>query len=89
MYKVLSFKYTKEEEDNCKFREVNIWLDTKDFLKRALLNEQEQVRDYQRFAMTTDDQEVAAVFRDFAETEAEQATKIKELLGKYDKDFKP
>ncbi len=64
-------------------------MDTKDFLKRALLNEQEQVRDYQRFAMTTDDQEAAAVFRDFAETEAVQATKIKELLGKYDKDFKP
>ncbi len=58
-------------------------MDTKDFLKRALLNEQEQIRDYQRFAMTTDDHEVAQVFRDFAETEASQAVKIKKLLEKY------
>ncbi len=62
-------------------------MDTKDFLKRALLNEQEQVRDYQRFADSTEDEEVARVFRDFAETEAMQARKIKELLGKYDRDF--
>ena len=62
-------------------------MDTKDFLKRALLNEQEQVRDYQRFADSTEDEEVARVFRDFAETEAMQARKIKELLGKYDPDF--
>ncbi len=63
-------------------------MDTKDFLKRALLNEQEQVRDYQRFADSTGDEEVARVFRDFAETEALQARKIKELLDKYDRDFK-
>lgn len=63
-------------------------MDTKDFLKRALLNEQEQVRDYQRFADSTGDEEVARVFRDFAETEALQARKIKELLVKYDRDFK-
>ena len=64
-----------------------IEMDTKDFLKRALLNEQEQVRDYQRFADSTQDEEVAQVFRDFAETEALQARKIKELLGKYDEEF--
>ncbi|HHX77854.1 MAG TPA: hypothetical protein GX697_05865, partial [Firmicutes bacterium] len=46
----------------------------------------EQIRDYQRFAMTTEDQEVARVFRDFAETEALQAVKIKELLKKYGED---
>jgi rubrerythrin len=61
-------------------------MDTRDFLERALLNEQEQVRDYQRFADSTEDEEVARVFRDFAETEAFQARKIKELLEKYDSD---
>jgi rubrerythrin len=62
-------------------------VDTKDFLKRALLNEQEQVRDYQRFADSTEDETVAQIFRDFAETEALQAKKIKELLDRYDGDF--
>lgn len=62
-------------------------MDTKDFLKRALLNEQEQVRDYQRFADSTEDETVAQTFRDFAETEAMQARKIKELLERYDGDF--
>lgn len=61
-------------------------MDTRDFLKRALLNEQEQIRDYQRFADSTRDEEVARVFRDFAETEALQAKKIKELLEKYGED---
>jgi rubrerythrin len=55
-------------------------METKDFLKRAMLNEQEQVRDYQRFALGTDDEEVKQAFLEFAENSGFTARKIKDLL---------
>ncbi len=55
-------------------------METKDFLKRAMLNEQEQVRDYQRFALGTDNEEVKKAFLEFAETSGLTASKIKDLL---------
>ena len=57
-------------------------MEIKSFLQRAMLNEQEQVRDYQRFAETTDNNEVRQAFYEFAETSGHAATKIKELLNK-------
>jgi rubrerythrin len=55
-------------------------METKDFLKRAMLNEQEQVRDYQRFALQSDDEEVKQAFLEFAENSGFTARKIKDLL---------
>jgi rubrerythrin len=80
LHKVFLFQHNKARHKNPFGGEK---VDTKDFLKRALLNEQEQVRDYQRFADSTEDEAVAQIFRDFAETEALQARKIKELLEGY------
>ena len=57
-------------------------METKSFLERAMLNEQEQVRDYQRFAQTTDNKEVSKAFFEFAETSGHTAAKIKDLLDK-------
>jgi rubrerythrin len=55
-------------------------MEVKAFLTRAMLNEQEQVRDYQRFAETTDNNEVKQAFYQFAETSGHTAAKIKDLL---------
>ncbi len=52
------------------------------FLERALLNEQEQVRDYNRFALSTDNEDVKNAFLEFAETSGHTAAKIKEMLDK-------
>lgn len=52
------------------------------FLERAMLNEQEQVRDYHRFALVTDNDEVRHAFLEFAETSGHTAAKIKEMLDK-------
>ncbi|MBS4020970.1 MAG: hypothetical protein KGZ79_00915 [Dethiobacter sp.] len=57
-------------------------METKDFLTRAMLNEQEQVRDYQRFALGEDNEEVKNAFLEFAETSGFTARKIKDLLDK-------
>lgn len=55
-------------------------MEVKAFLQKAMLNEQEQVRDYQRFAQTTDNEKVKKAFYEFAETSGHTATKIKSLL---------
>ncbi|KAB2951286.1 hypothetical protein F9B85_13030 [Heliorestis acidaminivorans] len=55
-------------------------LKTKDFLMKALLNEQELVRDYQKFSQTTDDSDVAELFKEYATTDALRANRIKEIL---------
>jgi rubrerythrin len=49
-----------------------------------MLNEQEQVRDYQRFARTTDNEEISRAFFEFAETSGRTAARIKDLLDKID-----
>ncbi|QGG46726.1 hypothetical protein [Heliorestis convoluta] len=55
-------------------------LNTRDFLMKALLNEQELVRDYQKFSQTTEDAEVAQIFKEYATTDALRANRIKEIL---------
>lgn len=57
-------------------------METKSFLERAMLNEQEQTRDYHRFAEKADNEEVRRAFFEFAETSGHTAAKIKELLDK-------
>ncbi|MBS3901666.1 MAG: hypothetical protein KGZ54_06565 [Dethiobacter sp.] len=56
-------------------------MEVKAFLQKAMLNEQEQVRDYQRFAQTTDNERVKQAFYEFAETRGHTAAKIKDLLS--------
>ncbi|NLN07456.1 MAG: hypothetical protein GX167_07550 [Firmicutes bacterium] len=59
-------------------------MEIRSFLMRAMLNEQEQVRDYQRFARTTDNEEISRAFFEFAETSGRTAARIKDLLDKID-----
>lgn len=58
-------------------------MELKSFLERAMLNEQEQVRDYQRFAQTADNEDVKKAFYEFAETSGYTAAKIKDLLDRH------
>jgi rubrerythrin len=58
-----------------------------DFLSKSLLNEQELVRDYQRFAMRIkeEDPEMEKSFRQWAEEDGLRANKIEEFLHKIEK----
>lgn len=55
-------------------------LDLKTALRTTLTQKQELVRDYQSFADRIGDQEVAKMFKHFAEAEALHSTQIKEKL---------
>ncbi len=59
-------------------------LDTRDIIKKRLLDAQESVRDYQMFSHKSDDPEVTSAFKEFAEESAMQARKLQQLLGKYE-----
>jgi rubrerythrin len=55
-------------------------LDVKTALRTTLTQKQELVRDYQTFAEQINNQEIAKLYRHFAEAEALHATQIKDKL---------
>ncbi|NEZ47511.1 hypothetical protein FDF74_09940 [Clostridium niameyense] len=59
-------------------------LTTKDIIKKKILDAQENVRDYQMYSKKIDDRETSETFRDFAENEAMQAQKLRQLIDKFD-----
>ncbi|ACA55761.1 hypothetical protein N494_02720 [Clostridium botulinum A2B7 92] len=59
-------------------------LTTKDIIKKKILDAQENVRDYQMYSHKIDDKAVADLFGEFAENEAMQAKKLRNVLDKYD-----
>lgn len=56
-------------------------LDIKTALRTTLTQKQELVRDYQTYAQQINDQDVAKLYRHFAEAEALHATQIKDKLA--------
>jgi rubrerythrin len=58
-----------------------------DFLSKSLLNEQELVRDYQRFAMRIKEEypEMEKSFRDWAEEDGLRANKIEKFIHEVEK----
>lgn len=56
-------------------------LTPEEFMKKAVIDETELVRDYQHFADHVSDPQVAEAFRHFAEENGVRAAKIKGLLG--------
>ena len=60
--------------------EVNMKFDSEDYLKKALLDTQERVRDYMDFSYEVDNPEVQQFLRDFAKSEGLQAQKLKDYL---------
>lgn len=53
---------------------------TEDYLKKALLEAQERVRDYMLYSDKIEDEELSAFFADYAENEGHQARKLQEYL---------
>ncbi|GFN36226.1 hypothetical protein [Tepidimicrobium xylanilyticum] len=60
-------------------------LNTKEVLKKKILDAQEMVRDYEMYAKNVQDAEVADLFRSFAEESGYQAKKLQEMLKKLDR----
>lgn len=57
-------------------------LSPKDCLKKAILDTQEKVRDYESHSKNIEDEEISNCFKQFAEEEGHQAAKLQELLDK-------
>lgn len=53
---------------------------TQDYLKKALLDTQERVRDFMRCAENIEDGGVRRFFKDYAESEARHAQKLQGFL---------
>ncbi len=60
-----------------------IEITTYDRLLRAWENSQELVRDYEMYSKKIDEKEISAVFKSFAEDEAEHASKLRKILLEY------
>lgn len=58
---------------------------TYDRLLRAWENSMELVRDYEMYSKRIEEDDVKKVFKEFAENEGMQATKLREMLLKYKK----
>lgn len=61
-------------------------LNTKEILKKKILDAQEMVRDYEVYSKRIQDVEVADLFKNFAEESGHQARKLQNLLKKISKD---
>lgn len=59
-------------------------LDTKEILKKKILDAQEMVRDYEVHSKNIQDAEVSDLFKNFAEESGYQARKLQEMLKKLD-----
>ena len=59
-------------------------MNTRDTVMKKLLDSQENVRDYEMFSKQVADKEVASIFKIFAEESGMQASKLQELLNKFD-----
>lgn len=62
-------------------------LNTKEILKKKILDSQEMVRDYEVYSKKVGDVELADLFKNFAEQSGHQARKLKEILEKLNKDW--
>ena len=52
------------------------------FIKKALLDTQERVRDYMKYSEQTNDSALKSCFRDFAKTEGEHAQTLQTFISK-------
>lgn len=54
---------------------------TEDYLKKALLDTQEKVRDFKAYAGRINDDEIKTFFREQAVAEGEQARRLQEFIN--------
>jgi rubrerythrin len=62
----------------------NFTMNSRDCLQRAWINSMEMVRDFEMFSKKLEDENVAGVFKKFAEEQGKQAHELRELYNKYD-----
>lgn len=55
-------------------------MNTKEVLKKKILDTQESVRDFEMYSKKVEDEELAMLFKDFAEECGYQASKLQEVL---------
>lgn len=55
-------------------------LSTQDYLKKALLDTQERVRDFMSYADRVEDRELRQYFRNYAESEGQQAQQLRGFI---------
>lgn len=55
-------------------------MQTQDYLKKALLEAQEKVRDYKIYSARIEDDELSRFFREYSQYEGLQAQKLREYL---------
>lgn len=60
-------------------------LDTRDMILKKLVDAQEMVRDFKVFSKETDDEQVASMFKTFAEETGLQARELRKLADYYRK----
>lgn len=53
---------------------------TQDYLKKALLDTQERVRDFMNYSDKIEDDKLKQFFREYAKTEGEQASKLQDFI---------
>lgn len=58
-------------------------LSTVDYLKKALLDTQEKVRDFETYAKTIQEEKISNQFREWAEEEGFQASELQKLISEY------
>jgi rubrerythrin len=58
-------------------------MNTQDYLKKALLDTQEKVRDFMNYADKVEDKELSKCFKEFAKTEGLQAQKLQKQLERF------
>lgn len=61
-------------------------MNTEDYLKKALLDTQEKVRDFKAYAGRIDDVEIKTFFREEAVAEGMQARRLQEFIDNLDQD---
>lgn len=59
-------------------------INTEDMIKQKLLDEQENVRDYEEYAKNINEEDVRETFKEFAEKSACHAQKLQKLLNKFE-----
>ncbi len=57
-------------------------MNTQDYLKKALLDTQEKVRDFMNYAEQVDDKDLSKCFKEFAETEGLQAQELQKHIDR-------
>jgi len=55
-------------------------MSTQDYIKKALLDTQERVRDFMNYSDQIEDKQLKSYFKEFAEIEGHQARKLQGLI---------